>query len=254
MRRLAHNLRQRLCTLVLGATVAACGSSGDASVSEAPQATSVAQAPDDATAEALEELHLTAAQRHEIEQLRKQLEAEFAAAYEARDAFVTELQTQLRRGDLDATRLEAKRIVLVEAIERGKPELIEAANSLHELLTPEQRQALLDEVESRSSGGPDRGALAKELDLSWGQKRELFARTRQSSSFDRSEREALRRQLREAKDAFASDDFDAARLEIARGPLVDMWTGRAVEAVVLFTPVLEPGQRAALADRIDRQL
>jgi Spy/CpxP family protein refolding chaperone len=255
MRRTLHSLRRRLFALALTAAVAACGSDGDGPSSDAPAAAETAQAPDRATMEALEGLHLTTAQREAIETIRADLTEQLEPARVAREAFVAEVLGQVENGSLDADRLEGKRAALVSELERSKPELIDAANALHAVLTPSQRQALIDAIEERSSGEPsERGAMAKELDLSWDQKRRLFSAARARGSLDRSKRARLEEQLDEAKRAFVSDRFDAANLQLSRDPVAEEWTLAITDAVLVFTPLLEPQQRTVLAARLRQQL
>jgi Spy/CpxP family protein refolding chaperone len=102
-------------------------------------------------ADALGDVPLTVSQRATIEKMATDAEARHADAHAAHQALALAIAAQVEGGQIDRTALQPKIDALVAAVQRSQPADRAAFEQLHALLTPDQRVAFVDAVQSRVS-------------------------------------------------------------------------------------------------------
>jgi Spy/CpxP family protein refolding chaperone len=137
----------------------ALGCSGSATTSEPPATAEtattrapVAQSSHGAVklaGDALGDVPLTASQRVAIEQLATDAEGRHAAARAAHQDLAAALASQVQAGQIDRTALQPKIDAVVAAMRAAQPADRAALEQLHAILTPDQRAAFVDALESR---------------------------------------------------------------------------------------------------------
>jgi Spy/CpxP family protein refolding chaperone len=283
----ARRMRRVVAALLCSAAAVGCGGS---SANTAPPATagSTAAADDDATADltehhgyhhhggvvlfiamSLDTLGVSPEQRAAVEKIRVDLHSRMEPAYSAEQNLVVTLADGLAAGNLDAAKVDAAVARVTTAAAALHDASADALNGLHAALTPPQRAALVDKVESHwaiwqkanaaetGSASPEGGHLARlatELALTPDQTAQIRARlAERMKAAPRFDPQEIATHLRAFGDAFRSERFDAKELTTASGAhahLVGWGAGHLARFVEAVTPVLTPDQRAKFAERL----
>jgi Spy/CpxP family protein refolding chaperone len=271
-----------VATVLFGATVGCGGSSANTP----PAATAVSA--DDATASltehhryhhhggvtllivmSLDTLGVSPEQRGAVEKIRADLHARMEPARTAEQGLVATLADGLAAANFDAARVDAALAQVTTAAAALHDASADALNELHTVLTPPQRAALVDKIESHwavwreanaEETGPanregDRLAmLAMELGLTAAQADKIRAGLAEGmKAVPRLDPQEIATHLRAFGDAFLSEKFDARALTTASGAnahLVGWGAAHMAHFVETVSPVLIPDQRAQLAQRL----
>ncbi len=278
------NLRRSfLLSVTLATTASALGCAADARIGEEDVESDSAAIGDGAAApragvmfgpptlffEALQAPRLTADQRAKLEA------AERAMRPTPRPEKAAALAAAIRSGSFDASKLAPS----AEEEQRSREEMhtrfASALQTAHRVLDAEQRALVVARLREREGrmpeppppppgappgerGGPPHGPLGFLLDDIGldDEKRDEIETALESTRFeiklpppDAKMRAALRAQMDDVLDAFASDDFDSADLPAppAAPPRPPFF-----EALEIVVPLLDSGQREALATKIER--
>jgi Spy/CpxP family protein refolding chaperone len=201
---------------------------------------------------------LTAEQRSAIEQLVQQRRAAGVPAREADARVLVQLAQQVEQASIDAQALapnlaaEGSAAAAQSAVER------DTLNRLHALLTPAQRNQLVDRVEAehkptaRAEGKDKEG---QEHHPRWGLKLGLTAQQKaqihtnlqaeRGANAGDGDEHAERAMRHAALEAFRGDSFDASALVH-----VERRGEHAEKLARAMVPVLSPAQRATLANQL----
>ena len=221
---------------------------------------------------ALQEIELTDAQRATVNGLLDDLRTPDSTSP---TAFSSKLAASIRAGKIDEQAIESA--LGGREREAHRQAYAAALQKLHEALTPEQRKSLvsktmarLDEREARLQQararrndneanlvgrGMDR--LLRRIELRDGQREKIEkALTDAGISVDpgaeQRDMDSIRERHRALIDAFARDDFDAQSSLAGTGSALEGQPARMIAAMKVVLPLLEEGQRAELADRLER--
>jgi Spy/CpxP family protein refolding chaperone len=209
-------------------------------------------------------------QRDQIEKIQKDIHAELKPAHDAEKAVLLTIADGVAAGNVDQGRTDAAIAELAKVSAASHDVVADSLNALHQTLTTQQRQALVDKVEAHLSvwhetNSPDEAAekdkhgghlakLATDLALSPDQVEKIRANFTTSmgmaTKYDRAEVEAHFKMFAEA---FASDTFDAHAMK--NGGMVSahmaVWgMTRMSHLYAAAAPVLTPDQRAKAADQL----
>ena len=217
----------------------------------------------------LDTLGVSPEQRAAVEKIREDLHAKMDPARMAEQSLLGTLADELAADRLDASKVDAAIAQMSAASAAVHEATIDALNHLHEVLTPAQRAALIDKVEShwavwQNANGEKTAqgrseddhltALATDLGLTpeqVGQIRSgLGEGMKGGARFDSQEIDAY---LRAFAGAFQSETFDARALITASGAnahLVGRGALHLARLVEAAFPVLTADQRAELAQRL----
>jgi Spy/CpxP family protein refolding chaperone len=275
----------KTAVLALLAAMAAVGCGG--STAGAPPAATAASASEDDTSAGLVEHHryhhhggvtlfiamsldtlgVSPEQHAAVEKIRTDLHARMESARLAEQNLLTSLADGAAAGSVDATKVDAAIVQLNVAVASVHDGSADALDALHAVLTPAQRAALVDKVEShwavwRSANVDDPvhpaadqlAAFAADLDLTPDQvdrmRAALGATTKAAPQFDP---QPITTHLRAFGDAFRSETFQARALTTASDAnthLVGWGAARLAHFVETVSPLLTPEQRALLAQRL----
>lgn len=215
----------------------------------------------------LESIGATPEQEAKIKAIRDDLHAKTEPAHEAEKAVLVILADGIAAGTIDTAKVDAAIAQVTTAASGVHDAVADSLNQLHDVLTPEQRAALVGKVEAHlevwakvnaeqetadndvRTGHLDH--LAKELALSTDQAEKIrTAIAGRGHHFDPAK---AQEHMRAFGAAFTADKFDSKSLTTG-GPAnahVATWgitrTAHFYEAV---TPVLTPDQRTKLADLV----
>jgi Spy/CpxP family protein refolding chaperone len=190
--------------------------------------------------------------------------AQMEPSRRARAELLHELARGVRAGAVDRARVDARLGELVASVQRVRPVMEQTTNELHRILDAGQREDLVDALKDHGHEERDRRrdalrAIAGELDLSDDQRDRIKSAARAELGPRRVElREKMgemRSRLEAHADAFRSERFDARALEVGKhAPEATHEFARvATRMTELALPVLDPNQRLALADWIERR-
>jgi Spy/CpxP family protein refolding chaperone len=192
---------------------------------------------------------LTAEQRTQIDQLVQERRAAAIPVRQADAQVLTVLAQQVESAKVDpqslGPSLSAERAAAVQERDVDRATL----NRLHAILTPAQRNELVDSVEAHegahgAQGRPDGGARERSGALKLGLTQEQKAQIRANLAAERPahDRTAKRGQMRASLESFRGDSFDGNAMAHAEGR-----GAREVHLAGAMVPVLTPQQRAAFA-------
>jgi Spy/CpxP family protein refolding chaperone len=237
--------------LLLASSAASVGCGSTHPLPPAEAAKLVDAPPDRQAAGAVDALRLTPAQQQATAALRQKLRDQLGDAAQARDELTAAVLASLEKGSVDHARVDPVIRAFVTAAERAKPSVLAALDELHAILTPEQRAALVGALDTRRDEGSEEGKgrvkkVIKALGLSFSQGIDIAKALKERLSGERDAAERLKAQLHAAAEAFRGDSFEAAKLEIATGPVVEHWVNVAVSVFEAIVPVLDAAQRATL--------
>jgi Spy/CpxP family protein refolding chaperone len=209
-------------------------------------------------------LGLSSERRAAVEKIRADLHAAMEPARTAERNLMATLADGLTAAKLDSAKVEAGIAQVIAAAAASHDASADALNRLHAVLTPAERTALVDKVEShwavwRQTNAEQTGRdhltmLATELDLTPEQVEAVrTGLARRTKAAPQLEPQELATQLRAFGDEFRSEDFDARALSTAaaaNAQLAGWGAGRLARVVEVAAPVLTSSQRAALAQKL----
>jgi Spy/CpxP family protein refolding chaperone len=216
----------------------------------------------------LDTLGVSPDQRATVEALRSDLHARMEQARAAEQSLVATLADGLAAGSIDTAKVDLALARLTAAAGALPDASADALNRLHDVLTPPQRNALVDKVQAhwavwQKENAAETGAsrpegrlatLQEDLELTTAQvDRIRAALADETRSVPKLDRAAVATHLRSFSDAFRNERFDARTLTTASSANVQLvgWGGghvaRFVEAV---SPVLTQDQRTTLAQEL----
>jgi Spy/CpxP family protein refolding chaperone len=218
----------------------------------------------------LDSIGVNADQTAAIKKLQADMHAKMQPAHDAEKAVLLALADGVAEGKIDRAKIDPAIAQLSSASASVHDAMIASLNSLHGILTPPQRQALVDKVEAHAdvwhhlntSDEPGKGdhdhfaELAKHLSLSPDQVEKIRASfTGSSKSAPRYDRAEADEHLKMFATSFASETFDAKTLTKAGAVNARMATwgiGRTVRLYEAAAPVLTPEQRTKAAETLRR--
>jgi Spy/CpxP family protein refolding chaperone len=275
-----------IATVLLGAG-ATVGCGGGAANNPPPAAAASAAEGDDATA-GLEEHHryhhhggvalfvamsldtlgVSPEQRAAVQKIQSDLHARMEPARTAEQSLLNTLADGLTAGSFDAAKVDAAIAQVTAAAAGVHDATVDALNELHAVLTPPERAALVDKVESHwavwqkanadatgraSPGGDHLATLATDLGLTADQVDKIRAGLAAKTTAPRLDPQEIATHIRAFGDAFRSETFDARALSPASGAnahLVAWGAAHMAYFVETASPVLAPDQRVQLAQRL----
>lgn len=209
----------------------------------------------------VEKLELPRKKERRAKRIIEDLEREFESYDEARLLLLDETLRQVRSGELDRDSLEPLGHAAEDEFLRAMPALMRALNEGHALLSTEERKRFLSMYGSdkeKKSDEERRAAreqkLARVLDLSAGQKTRLYAAWLGVYLAHLSFIRQMRKDFRQAREAFASDSFDAKTLPLLVDPRFEEVLELIYEALSVTLPMLSADQRLALAAYMDAHM
>ena len=204
-----------------------------------------------------------------VESVRTRLHARMNPALTAEQNLVVVLADGLASGAIDIAKADASVSLVATTASALANSSVDLLDELHGILTPLEREALVDKVESHwvvwqkanaeeggsANGEPDHvGVLAADLGLTIDQvdriRSGLGERTKTVSQFNPLE---IATHIRAFGDAFEKEKFDARTLTTASDANAHMahWgAAHLAHFVETVNPVLTPDQRAKLAQRL----
>jgi Spy/CpxP family protein refolding chaperone len=205
----------------------------------------------------MRKLDLSPEQQAKLGELKKSLRPGDAAD----GALASALADAIESGNVDAAAFDSE-LDAVEARAAARATALQSAlDTLHDTLTPEQRTELVKTIEdhpkrARGEKAAAGGAmviqrLARELDLSDQQVADIKAAAAKRPPLDKEAAD-----LDGMLDAFAADDFDAAKAGVGAN-MPKNARARAehlIQTVSDILPILEPAQRTELAQLIEDRL
>jgi Spy/CpxP family protein refolding chaperone len=217
----------------------------------------------------LDTLGVARDQRAAVEKIRTDLHARMEPARAAEQNLVGTLADELAAGNIDAAKVDAGVARVTAAAAAVHDAAADALNELHTVLTPPQRSALVDKVESHWAvwqkanaedtrpANPDGGHLAiltTDLGLTPDQAERIRAGLGEGmKAVPRLDPQEIATHLRAFGDAFRGEKFDARALSTASSAnarMVGWGAAHMAHFVETVTPVLTPDQRAKLAERL----
>jgi hypothetical protein len=217
----------------------------------------------------LDTLGVSPEQRPAVEKIRNDLHARMEPARAAEQKLAAMLAAGLAAGNLDAASVDAAVAQVTAAAATVHNASSDALNELHAMLTPTERAALVDKVESHwavwqkanaektDSANPERGRLAMlatDLDLTQVQEDKIREGLREGMrAVPRLDPQEIAAHLRAFGDAFRGDKFDARVLTTANGVdahLAGWGAAHLAHFIEAVSPVLTPNQRAKFTERL----
>lgn len=201
------------------------------------------------------------AQETAIAEMLERLYRAFEDYDRTRIVLLDEAIRQIKAGKLEREMLEPLARQAVDDFDKAYPALLEAMNELHAILTPSQRKEFLELLE-----GPNKKDMTEEerqaereeslgrlLDLTAAQKGRIYPALAVIGLKNWGLLSHLRSGIREGKEAFLEDSFDATRLSLAEDPRLWDIAVAFYEALELAVEELEPAQRKTLARLLDER-
>ena len=217
----------------------------------------------------LDTLGASPEQRASVEKIRADLRTKMEPAHAAEQNLLGTLADGLVAGKLDTSKLNDAIARMTASAAAAHDASIDALNALHAVLTPPERAALVDKVESHwavwqnanadETGTGQRDAdrltlLAADLALTPEQVDKIrLALDEETKRAPRLDSQEIATHLRAFGDAFRGEQFDAKALTTAgsaNAHLVGWGALQMVRLVQSAVPVLTPDQRGALAQRL----
>jgi Spy/CpxP family protein refolding chaperone len=217
----------------------------------------------------LDTLGVSPEQRATVETIRTDLHARMEPARAAEQNLMATLADGLAAANFDAAKVNAAVTQVTAAGAALHDASADALNALHAVLTPPQRAALVEKVESHwavwqranaeetGPANPDGGRLAMlatELDLTADQVDKIRAAVgERMKAVTRLDPQEVATHLRAFGDAFRSEKFDARVLTTANAAnahLVGWGAAHLAYFVETVSPVLTPDQRVKFAQRL----
>jgi Spy/CpxP family protein refolding chaperone len=217
----------------------------------------------------LDTLGVSPEERARVEKIRGDLHARLDPARTAEQTLEATLADGVAAGNIDAAKVDAAVAQLTTAAAAAEGASVDAMNELHNVLTPPERAALADKVESHwavwqnanveetEPGSPNErrlARLAENVDLTPDQVDKIRAALAEGmKAVPRLDRQEISTHLRAFGDAFRTEKFDASAFTIASGAnahLVVWGATHRAHFVETVSPLLTPDQRTLLAQRL----
>lgn len=224
---------------------------------------------------------LSEAQQDSLDKIETTLKSDDEGIRTAMKTFRADLASGVRAGKLDTAKIGADDGVIDKAIADHQSKEGDALTSLHTLLTPVQRTALVDNIKAKQAqreahmkewmqgGGGDGGTpdwtkkrldkLTSDLSLDPGQQKQVAAILAKPTDVPNAAAMQAhwadhQKKAEALLTAFASDPFDAKKLDLM--PMPGKTAHEPMDHMVSFytqlLPVLHPDQRDKLATGVDR--
>ncbi len=207
----------------------------------------------------IERLELSARKADRIAEIWASADQKLAGYDRARLLLLDEAVLEVKAGRLERDTLFPLGEQTVAEFEKALPAFITALNRLHKTLNQEERKRLVNMVlrqtdtkDEKKTARQDR--LAQVLDITAGQKAQLYPRWFGVLLGNLGLLKALKRDARDAGKRFVSEEFDAAQL-----PLIE--NRRPLDILEFYydglkttLPVLTPAQRDTLAAYLDARV
>jgi len=205
-------------------------------------------------------LPLDARQRGALGDLLSRVRRDLEVYDQARLALLDQIVVDVRAGAFDRAKLDPLVERAIVEYERATPHLVRFANQVHAILSPTQRQQLvaLWDDDRREMSDEERQAkeeeeLTRVLDLTGSQKTRLVTPLLGIYLEYYGPIGDARKAWGEAKSAFQSDTFDAARLRFFTALPLRTLARAIFDASETVLSVLEPNQRETLAVTIESE-
>jgi Spy/CpxP family protein refolding chaperone len=211
----------------------------------------------------LDTLGADEAKAPKIERIQRELHRCMAPAGKAERGVLRTIADGVAAGSIDAAKVDAGIDKLASAAADANPCSVQALNRLHKILSPEERQALVDKVQAHwevwrqvnheaEFGGQEKGGrlaeLAKELSLTPDQVEKISAQLHAAQSPAKFDPAKAVEHLKAFSDAFVADTFDAKSIMAnANGHLATHGAKRMASFYEAVSPLLTPDQRTTLA-------
>jgi Spy/CpxP family protein refolding chaperone len=202
-------------------------------------------------------------QRAAVEKIRTDLHSWMDPARMAEQNLMVALAEGLSAGNIDVAMVDASVMQVTVAAATVHDASAYALNELHDALTPPQREALVDEVESHwahwqkanaEETGPVLTVRATDFRVTADQMDKIRAGLGEGmKATPRLDPQEIATQVRAFGDAFRREKFDAKELTTASGAngrMIDWGAADMAHFVETVNPVLTPEQRAKLARRL----
>jgi Spy/CpxP family protein refolding chaperone len=220
----------------------------------------------------LDGLNTTPEQQDRIEKIQSDMHTKMQPAHDAEKQILLALADGVAAGNVDRSKLEAAAQQLATAAAGIHDGVVDSLNQLHTVLTPPQRQALVDKVEAHvevwhhtnaddEAGNKDKNdgqidALAKALSLTPQQVEQISAAYMSGVSaapkFDRAEADSY---VKAFAEGFTADHFEAKSLTAGAALNEHMATWGISRTMILYSaaaPILTPEQRTKAATELRR--
>lgn len=202
----------------------------------------------------VDKLTLSAVQRTQTDAIVKRVRADLADYEVTRVALLAEAVAQVRAGELNRKRLEPLAQDAIAKVQAALPKVALEVNAFHRLLTPAQREEFIDLLQGDNLKLTDEQKrerrnerIAKVLDLTSGQKTQIYAALFAVMLKHWSAVDGTRDDLDDAFDAFLEPDFDARELKITQEIAWEGLAEAAFEALEVGMNHLNPAQQQTLA-------
>jgi len=178
----------------------------------------------------------------------------------ARLALLDEVLREIKTGKLNRDQLEplAERAIL--EFEQALPVLLNQLNELHALLSPEERQRMIEmfggkqEKNDTERHAERQQRFARVLDLTSAQKARLYPTWLRLWLSNFGLLNGMMRDFKDARVQFASDTFDARTLPLVNNLRPKDVLELSYETLTLTLPVLSSAQHQTLAAYLDARL
>jgi Spy/CpxP family protein refolding chaperone len=222
----------------------------------------------------LDTLGADPAKKADVEKIQAELEEKTAPAKAAEKALFTTLADGIASGTIDTAKVETAVAAVATAASGVHDASADSLNQLHAILSPTERQALVDKVEAHwavwqrvnheaEAGGAEKTGhlahLTDELGLTPDQQSRISDALKSvlpatAAKFDPA---LADEHIKAFATAFASDNFDAKTLSGGGAANAHLATHGLTRLVLFYetvTPLLTPEQRNKLADSLREHL
>ena len=208
----------------------------------------------------VERLQLSEHKAQQVTILATNVREEFAVYNISRLKLLDEVLAEIKNGVLERAKLAPLAEQTIHDFEQVLPVLLDNLNKLHALLSPEERQRLLDllggkenddEAERRAER-QDR--IAQVLDLNSAQKAQLYPSWLGIWLGHLGLMNGLQRDVKDARKQFASEVFDARELSLIKNLRAMDLMEICYDALTTTLPILTAAQRTSLAAYLDRRV
>jgi Spy/CpxP family protein refolding chaperone len=217
----------------------------------------------------LDTLGVPPEQQAALDKVKGELHDAMEPARTADQALAGSLADGLAAGSFDTAKVDAGIAQVTAAVSREHEAAADALNELHALLTPPQRAALVDKVESHwavwqkvnadetgpgEQAGTHLAVLATDLSLSTDQVAKIRASLGEGmKAVPRLDPQEVAAYVRAFGDAFRSEKFDAKSFSTAGGAnahMVNWGAAHMAHFVETVSPLLTPDQRTTFAQML----
>lgn len=184
----------------------------------------------------------------------------FAVYNVSRLKLLDEALAEIKSGALDRDKLSPLAEQTIKDFEQVLPVLLDNLNELHALLSPQERQRLIDilggnEDKDENERRDERQArFAQVLDLNAAQKTQLYPTWIRIWLGHLGLINGLQRDMKDARKQFASEVFDARALPLIKNLRAMDLMDLCYEVLAATLPILTPAQHESLAAYLDQRV